>query len=97
MVQGKVYTFFYNPMWAYFGDRHDGPPGTYYYEKAESLNYFWNTYDQVLIRPDVLKGFRKDGVRVLTTSGETTLVDNHGRPNSSSASDHFPVLLDIDF
>ncbi len=97
LVQGKNYTFFYNPMWAYFGDRNDGPPGTYYYEKAESLNYFWNTYDQVLIRPDVLKGFRRDGVRVLTKVGEMTLADSRGRPNSASASDHFPVLLDIDF
>jgi hypothetical protein len=97
IVQGKSYPLFYNPMWTFFGDRNDGPPGTYYYEKAESLNYFWNTYDQILIRPDILNGFRKDGVRVLTKVGEHSLIDGRGRPDTVNASDHLPVFLSIDF
>ena len=97
VVQGRSHPFFYNPMWNYFGDRNEGTPGTFYYEKAEPLNYFWNTFDQVLIRPDVLGGFSKDGVRVVTEIGGTALADHRGRPDSQNASDHFPVLLDIHF
>jgi exonuclease III len=97
VVQGKRQTFFYNPMWRYFGDRNDSASGTYYFEKAESVNYFWNTFDQILIRPDILDGFRTDGVRVITQIGETSLVDHRGRPDTNNASDHLPVLLDIHF
>src|SRR5262249_10143860 len=30
-------------------DRTPGPPGTYYRSSSQSVNYFWNTYDQVLL------------------------------------------------
>lgn len=97
VVQAKAYTFFYNPMWSYFGDRNDSVPGTCYYEKAESLSYFWNTFDQVLIRPEVLDGFHKDSVRVITELGGVNLVDHRGRPDAQNASDHLPVVLNIQF
>jgi exonuclease III len=97
VVQSQRRAFFYNPMWKYFGDRSDVSPGTYYYEKAESVNYYWNTFDQILIRPDVLEGFRDDGVRVITHAGERSLIDVHGKPDKKNASDHLPVLLDIHF
>jgi hypothetical protein len=32
-------------MWTHFGDGGPGPPGTYFYERAEHVNYFWNTFD----------------------------------------------------
>lgn len=97
IVQDKQYNFFYNPMWKYFGDRHDGPPGTYYLEKAEEMNYFWNTFDQVLVRPEVLSGLTQDGVQVLTKAGTISLVDNRGRPDRKHASDHLPILVNLDF
>jgi hypothetical protein len=97
MVQGKRHTFFYNPMWKYCGDRHADSPGTYYYDNAEPLSYFWNTFDQVLIRPDLLSGFETDGLRVLTRAGQVDLVDSRGRPDKKRLSDHLPVLLNIRF
>ena len=42
--------FFYNPMWGHFGDALDGPPGSYYDARSEAVAYFWNVFDQVLIR-----------------------------------------------
>jgi hypothetical protein len=39
-VQSREYDFFYNPMWAHFGDRQGGVPGTYYYDKAEHVATF---------------------------------------------------------
>jgi hypothetical protein len=97
VVQEKQYAFFYNPMWGHFGDRTDEPAGTYYYEKAEHVNYFWNIFDQVLLRPDVLHGFDTDGLRIVTRVGAQSLLDQNGKPDKKNASDHLPVLLTLRF
>ncbi len=52
IVSGREYPFFYNPMWGFFGDRNLGPPGTHYFAGSKPVNFFWNMFDQVLIRPD---------------------------------------------
>lgn len=96
-VQGREHHFFYNPMWSHFGDRPNGPPGTYYYERAEPVNYFWNIFDQVLLRPELVENFRNDQIQVLTMAGSTRLVETSGRPDKSGASDHLPVFLSLDF
>jgi len=96
-VQARDYEFFYNPMWAHFGDRSDGPPGTFYYEKAEHVVYFWNVFDQVLLRPALLSRFEPDDVKILTEVGEISLLQPNGRPNPSLASDHLPVLVELKF
>jgi hypothetical protein len=95
-VQGKSYLFFYNPMWAHFGDASDRPAGTYYYERAEHVNYFWNNFDQVLIRPQLMDRFRSDQLRILDNAGETSLSRADGTPNKGNASDHFPLLFALD-
>jgi hypothetical protein len=96
-VQAREYDFFYNPMWAHFGDRQGGAPGTYYYDKAEHVTYFWNMFDQVLVRPDLLEGLGADSVRVLTSVRGLSLLGASGRPDRAIASDHLPVLVDLDF
>jgi hypothetical protein len=94
-VQGREYPFFYNPMWRLFGDRADGPPGTYYYERAEYVTYFWNIFDQVLIRPELIPTLRADGPRIVTAVGATPLLGPDGRPDRLAASDHLPVLFGL--
>lgn len=96
-VQDREYHFFYNPMWSHFGDRENCPPGTYYYERGEAVNYFWNIYDQVLLRPDLLGGFAGDSLRVLTAVGPRKLIDASGRPDKVNASDHLPVVFSLKF
>jgi exonuclease III len=96
-VQGHSYPFFYNPMWAHFGDRVDEPGGTFYYEKAQHLTYFWNIFDQVLIRPELAAGFRHEHLRILTNVGQTPLVESNGRPDKALLSDHLPVILEVEF
>ena len=54
IVRGESCDFFYNPMWAHFGDAGSTPPGTYFYNSSSEVNYFWNIFDQVLIRPALL-------------------------------------------
>ncbi|MGA2372950.1 MAG: hypothetical protein ACLP3R_12325 [Candidatus Korobacteraceae bacterium] len=94
-VQNEKYRFFYNPMWNHLGDRTD-VGGTFYYENSEAVCYFWNMYDQVLLRPDLLKGFAPEQVRIVTKIGGVSLLEG-GRPDTKVASDHLPVLVELKF
>lgn len=85
--------FFYNPMWGRFGDTTEGPPGTYYRWGTSFNEYFWHTYDQVLIRPDLLDSFDEKSMHVLTECGEMKLVRKTGIPDQSRVSDHLPLLF----
>jgi len=96
IVQGEKYPFLYNPMWSHFGDRSSKPPGTYFYERAEQNVFFWNMFDQVLIRPDLLEMFDSKDLEILTDDGEDTLLQANGRPDHSDGSDHLPVLFRLD-
>jgi exonuclease III len=95
VVQKEKYNFFYNPMWSHLGDRAESG-GTFYYDHAEPVCYFWNMYDQVLVRPELLEGFAPESVRILTEVRNISLLQN-GRPDTGMASDHLPVLLELDF
>jgi hypothetical protein len=92
-VQGQEKPFFYNPMWGLLGDASPSPPGTYYYNGGY-INYFWNTFDQVLLRPDLLVFFPQGGVQVISKVGTKGLLNENGLPRS--ASDHLPVVVRLD-
>jgi hypothetical protein len=92
-VQERSYPFFYNPMWGHFGDASKGPPGTYYYQRAEHKVFFWNMFDQVLIRPDLLDRFDNDHLSILTSDGAVSFLSSAGKPDGSVASDHLPILF----
>jgi hypothetical protein len=96
IVQGKRYPFFYNPMWNLLGDATPGPPGTYYYSKSEPKVFFWNMFDQVLIRPDLLPLFSNKSLAILTSDGKTSLLSSDGLPDVNGASDHLPVFFGIE-
>lgn len=90
-VQGRRYPFFYNPMWGHFGDRTVGPPGTHYFHPAEAVVYYWNIFDQVLLRPALTKNL--ESVCILDGDGSRSLLDPRGLPDSGSGSDHLPSLF----
>jgi hypothetical protein len=94
IVQGVQYPFFYNPMWGFFGDRTGGPPGTFHYRNAGYVSYDWNIFDQVLVRPDALRWFCGD-LEVVTRTKRTSLATTNGRPNRDKASDHFPIMFEL--
>jgi hypothetical protein len=96
VVQKEKYKFFYNPMWNHLGDS-GAAGGTFYFENSEPVCYFWNVYDQVLLRPDLLDGFAAENVRILTEVRGVSLVQDDGRPDKAMASDHLPVMLDLNF
>lgn len=95
VVQEKEYPFFYNPMWNFFGDSRGGPPGTYYYTNAEPKVFFWNIFDQVLVRPDLLSRFSTEDLSIIHHHGDTSLLTKQQVPNTDISSDHLPILFKI--
>ncbi|MFN0124353.1 MAG: endonuclease/exonuclease/phosphatase family protein [Blastocatellia bacterium] len=94
-VQGRDYPFFYNPMWGHFGDRIAGPPGTYYYERAEHTTMFWNMFDQVMLRPDLVPLFEDTELLIVDMVGDKSLVSPTGLPDTLIGSDHLPLLFGL--
>ncbi len=95
-VQGEQYQFFYNPMWSRMGDSSTGPPGTYYRSISSPINFFWNTLDQVLIRPDLLELFWDTKLQVVCDVAGESLLSANGIPDTSFGSDHLPLVFEID-
>ena len=93
-VAGQSYRYFYNPMWGHFGDRTPGPPGTHFYPAASPEGVYWNMFDQVLLRPALMDSLVE--LRIVDSDGQSSLVTERGRPRSSTASDHLPILFRLD-
>ena len=89
------YPLFYNPMWSRLGDGSPGPPGTYYRERSSHLAYYWHTYDQVLLRPDLLPAYDASRLHVPTRAGKIRLLGD-GVINTRRASDHLPIVIGLD-
>jgi len=94
-AEKTAYPFFYNPMWGLFGDGTDGPAGTYYRSSSQPETTFWNIYDQILIRPDLLPHFDNRSLRILSDDGVRNLVTKRGIPDSKEFSDHLPVMFQL--
>jgi hypothetical protein len=94
-VQGNQYPFFYNPMWGLFGDNSEGPPGTFYRSASSFVEYFWHIFDQVLIRPSLLRAFDLGSLRVLTECRGESFLDRNGIPDRARGSDHLPILFNL--
>jgi hypothetical protein len=96
-VQGQVYPLFYNPMWNHLGDSRGDTAGTYFYDNAQHVNYFWNTFDQVLLRPELAEHFDPNGLKIVTSAGDRILVRPDGRPDNTNSSDHLPIVFELEF
>jgi hypothetical protein len=94
-VDGQNRQFLYNPMWSLFGDLTSGPPGSYYYPKSVSSCRFWHLFDQVLLRPELVKAFDSSKLEIITSIGSTKLISKIGIPKKEMFSDHLPILFSI--
>jgi hypothetical protein len=90
-IQGESWDYFYNPMWSRLGDESEGPSGTYYYSASHLLSYYWNTFDQVLLRPSLLPYYDSKRLSILSQIGDTSLLGSSGP--IASISDHLPIIL----
>lgn len=88
----KNYDFYYNPMWNLLGDETPGPPGTCY-DTSNQGPYGWSMLDQVIVNHSMISAFEK--VQIITKVGNHDLTDNLGRPDSKTASDHFPIMVEL--
>ena len=93
IVSGKETYMFYNPMWNFFGDFHE-PYGTYYHGSSDTINPYWNVYDQVIIRPALRKRFVDKSLRIITETVQTSLLDGKRHPDRE-ISDHLPLMFEI--
>jgi exonuclease III len=96
-IHKSRYKFFYNPMWSVFGDDTPGPPGTYYHHSSKAHHLFWHTFDQLLVRPQLLPFLSKRSVRVLDTIGSQALVVSDRMPKGPMRSDHLPIAFELTF
>lgn len=92
-VAGNPYTMFYNPMWRFLGDTNQ-PYGTYYHNNSNSINTYWNIYDQVIIRPALKERFIDDSLKIITETNSKYLLDTNGHPDKT-ISDHLPIIFEI--
>lgn len=90
------YPFFYNPMWGFLGDLGCGKvSGTIYYSPSKPINYHWNLFDQVLIRPQLIKAFRTDELDIITDINGNSLLTANGTINKNRFSDHLPLKFGL--
>jgi hypothetical protein len=94
-VHQREYRYFYNPMWRHFGDGQKEPPGTYHYDKSDHITYFWNIFDQVMVRPSLLPNFETDRTEIVDRVGSVSLLTHAGIPDRKVGSDHLPLLFSM--
>ncbi|MCI0690586.1 hypothetical protein L0337_01115 [candidate division KSB1 bacterium] len=95
IVQSKEYAFFYNPMWNLLGDATPGAPGTFYYNDSQPIVFFWNMFDQVLIRPDLLSIFHNEDLKIITVDKNGSFLSKQGIPDKDRLSDHLPIFFKL--
>lgn len=95
-VQDVEYKYFYNPMWSLFGDLNAEISGTYYYSKAEHINFKWNIFDQFLLSPALIDKFDKSSLKIISGLADgTSFLNQSKRPNKNIYSDHLPFVFTL--
>lgn len=92
VIEGRKHSFFYNPSWSLLGDADDNP-GTYYHNSPSTLSHYWNTLDQVVIRPSIGNMFNKKSLKTIKKTSKKSLVSSVGKPDIS---DHLPIFFSMD-
>ena len=97
----KKFDYFYNPMWCFLGDRNylTGEfrlPGSYYFRKTRSvLQTYWNVFDNVIMRPSVIKIFDFSSLKIIDHIGIESLVKENYRLKEEVYSDHLPITFKL--
>ncbi|MDY6786328.1 MAG: hypothetical protein SW833_28050, partial [Cyanobacteriota bacterium] len=95
-VSQKEKLYFYNPMWGRMGDFSSAdPPGSYYYQNSGYFSYFWNTFDQVLLRPNLLDFFSHDDLSIIPEIVNKSLLNDNKIIDKKHFSDHLPVKIKL--
>ena len=87
----KEYFYYYNPMWNFLGDFND-VNGTYYYDKTSDHSRYWNTFDQFVVSPALIRDI--NDIKIIKNVGGISLVNKNGIPNAN-ISDHCPLYFKL--
>jgi hypothetical protein len=94
VIQGTEYRKFYNPCWKFYGKR-DVPYTTYYYDNNDMNNYYWNVFDQVIIRPQLINAFKDESLTIISGIKNHELLKSN-KPDKNNYSDHLPLFCSIE-
>ncbi|MGL4876160.1 MAG: hypothetical protein ACRC30_16085 [Clostridium sp.] len=94
-VLGQECYFYYNPMWHFMGNENNVCKGTYYYA-ANNKSYYWYTYDQILLRPEIIGRFNNKDLIIINKINEKSLLKTGNIPNKEKISDHLPIKFRIE-
>lgn len=95
-ILSKEYTFFYNPSWSLLGDLYNNPAGSYYYNKPGYDSYYWNVFDQVILRPQLINKFSNESYKIISEFNGKSLLSKSGLPNRIEYSDHLPIYFKLE-
>lgn len=92
----KKYSYFYNPMWSFLGDRNHLTgekkiPGSYYYNQKP----YWNIFDKVIMRPDIIDFFDFSSLKLIENLGDEKIVNDNFFIDTNEYSDHLPLSFKI--
>lgn len=92
IYDGVKYEYFYNPMLAIISDENE-PFGSLYNTKDVDTIY-WNTFDQVLLRPTLME--RLQQVKIIKEYDGRKLLTDYGIPSDKEYSDHLPLIVEVE-
>jgi len=90
MVQNREYQKFYNPTWKFYGNR-SIPYTSYYKNNSDMINFYWNVFDQVIIRPQMINAFCDDTFKIIYKTMNHILIQAD-KPDKINYSDHLPIF-----
>ena len=85
--------YFYNPMWHLMGNDNNICKGTMYYSQDEN-SFFWHTFDQVIMRPELIENFNLSELKILNSINNESLLKEEGIPDKK-ISDHLPIVFEL--
>jgi len=91
-IDKRSVPMFYNPTWKLMG-RKAPPYTTYHYDsRGEPINYYWNAFDQAIVRPQLIKAFDENRLSIITATRNHALIKENGTPDEKNYSDHLPLF-----
>lgn len=91
-VLGKTYSYFYNPMWRFYG-ANNRPYGTYFHKSSDHVTVNWNILDQFIFSASLLNLINDEDVIIVTEVAKHKLIRQDGNIDYKRYSDHLPILM----
>lgn len=89
-IDDITYDYMYNPMWNFIGDL-NSMSGTYYYASSDFTCFYWNTFDQFLISPDLIDDLELKNIKIINSVNTTSLCSK----TKPKISDHLPIYFEL--